>query len=103
LSRPQPTSGIVFFTDQNLSGETIPQALVSASGYPCQKHKDNFALDARDVDWLPQVGRRRWILITKDWRMLQRSVERGAMLAANVRAFVFREQRLRGEVMAEII
>jgi hypothetical protein len=97
------TSRIVFFTDQNLSGETIPQALISSSGYPCQRHRDNFPLDARDVDWLPTVGRRGWILVTKDWRMLQRPLEREAILAANVRAFIFRERNLRGEIMAQII
>lgn len=97
------TSRIVFFCDQNLSGDAIPQALISATGYPCEKHKDNFALDARDVDWLPQIGRRGWILLTRDWQMLRRPIEREAILAANVRAFVFRERSLKGEVMAEII
>jgi PIN domain-containing protein len=97
------TSRIVFFADQNLSGDAIPQALIDSTGYPCQKHKDNFALDAHDVDWLPQIGRRGWILVAKDWRMLQRPIERQAILASNVRAFIFRERSLKGQIMAEII
>ncbi len=97
------TSRIVFFADQNLSGDAIPQALIDSTGYPCQKHKDNFALDAQDVDWLPKIGQRGWILVAKDWRMLTRPIERQAILAANVRAFIFRERSLKGEVMVEII
>jgi hypothetical protein len=99
----QLTNRIVFFTDQNLSGDTVPQAIIKASGYPCQRHKDNFSINAEDVDWLGPLGDRGWILVTKDWGILKRPVERDALLAAKVRAFVFRERRLKGEVMAEIL
>jgi len=74
-----------------------------ASGYPHQIFADNFRIDARDVDWLPSVGSRGWILVTKDWRIQERPSERAAITNAKVRAFIFRERRLKGEVMAEII
>lgn len=97
------TAGIVFFADQNLTGQTIPNAITKASGRPCYQHRHFFPIEAEDVDWLPYVGQWGWIVITKDWAILETPVEREALLAAGVRAFVFRERRLGGQVMAEIL
>jgi len=97
------TSGIVFFVDQNLSGRIIPEAIARASNRPCHKHKDFFPIDAEDIDWLPSVGRWGWILITRDWGILQKPTERDALLASGVRAFVFRERNIKGEVIAAIL
>jgi hypothetical protein len=46
------------------------------------------------VDWLPEIGRRGWILITKDSKIMRKESERRALLAANVRAFIFKDKVL---------
>jgi hypothetical protein len=97
------TCRIVFFVDQCLAGTAIPQALTNSSGYPSQRHVDNFDIRAKDEFWLPKVGARGWILVTKDWRIQQRPILREAIMNANVRAFVFREQRLSLGVMVAIL
>jgi hypothetical protein len=97
------TSRIVFFLDQCLSGDALPRAVVEFSGYPVQKHRNNFPVTAKDPEWLLPIGRRGWILITKDWQIQERPLLREAILNAGVRAFVFRETRLKGEVMIAIL
>jgi hypothetical protein len=53
------------------------------------------------VDWLPEVGRRGWIVLSKDLNIRVNEPERRALLEANVRAFLFSQQQVPGDVMAE--
>lgn len=64
-------------------------------------HKDHFAPDAKDEDWLREVGRRRWVVLTKDKMLRYRETETAALLAAKVRAFVLTSGNLRADEMAE--
>jgi hypothetical protein len=41
-----------------------------------------------DVDWLPHVGARKWLLITKDENIRKRPIEVRALIGAKVKAFV---------------
>ena len=49
---------------------------------------DTFGTGTLDVDWLPEVGARGWILITKDKNIRKRETELRALKQAGVRAFV---------------
>jgi 2-phosphoglycerate kinase len=55
------------------------------------------------VDWLPYIGRWRWILVTKDWNIQANPTERNAIINAGVRAFVVRAQRLSRNVIIELL
>lgn len=46
--------------------------------------------DTRDRDWLPEVGRRGWVVLTADYRMRYRERERDALMEHGVRAFILR-------------
>lgn len=72
-----------------------------AHGLSVEIHKDHFAADARDADWLTIVGRRRWVVLTKDDRIRYRQTERAAFMAAKVRAFVLTSGNLKAHEMAE--
>jgi hypothetical protein len=63
---------------------------------------DHFAADAKDAEWLPVVGAKRWIVLTKDDRIRYREHEREALLASGVRAFVLTNRNLSGDEMASI-
>ena len=69
----------------------------------CHVHDDHFAPDALDEDWLRQAGAAGWVVITKDTRIRYRETERAALLAANVRAFVFTTADLNGAEMADMV
>jgi hypothetical protein len=57
---------------------------------------ETFGTGTLDVDWLPQVGRREWILITKDKNIRKREIELRALKQSRVRAFVLTAGGLKG-------
>jgi PIN domain-containing protein len=93
----------VFFTDQCLSGKAIADAIRIVSSCRTEVFADHFKLDTRDVNWLPEIGRKGWILVTKDWRIQQRPLERAAIINAGVRAFVLREASLSRRGIVELL
>jgi hypothetical protein len=64
---------------------------------------DTFGTGTQDVDWLPQVGARGWILITKDQNIRKREIELRALKQAGVRAFVLTAGGMKGEDQARVI
>jgi predicted nuclease of predicted toxin-antitoxin system len=62
-----------------------------------------FGTGTHDVDWLPKVGKRGWILITKDKNIRKREIELRALKQARVRAFVLTATHLRGEEQARVL
>jgi len=63
-------------------------------------HRDYFADNADDVDWLPEVARKGWVILTKDqfnW------LERQAIINAGGRAFLLIPGRLPGAEQVAII
>ena len=44
--------------------------------------RDTFGTGAQDVEWLPEVGARRWVLITKDKQIRRREIELRALRQA---------------------
>jgi hypothetical protein len=94
---PEPT---VFFIDRSLGKKIVARAL-RETGERVEIHDDHFAPDARDEVWLIEVGRRGWIVLTKDDRIRYRITERTAFVSAKVKAFVLTSTQLHGAEMAE--
>ncbi len=80
----------------------MPQALRDA-GAAVETHDDHFPQGALDREWLPEVGERGWVLITKDREIRYRAAEREALLDAGVGAFVLRTRGLSGPENAQIL
>lgn len=81
---------MVFFVDNNLSVN-----LARAMGHLSDKkvehlkdHKDQFAENAPDEDWLPWVGQTGRILLTRDLNIAKRPGERKALLDHGIRGFL---------------
>ena len=70
----------VYFTDRDL-GNRFPEILKSA-GLAVEQHKDHFASDALDEEWLTGVSARNWIVLTRDRhiRYKPNELNAGAML-----------------------
>jgi hypothetical protein len=75
--------------DRALGTGTIAEALRRA-GCAVEIHDQHFPQAAKDTEWLPEVGRRRWVVLTKDHHIRTRQNELVALLSANVAAFVHR-------------
>jgi hypothetical protein len=92
---------LVFFIDRSLGGRLVAQALRGA-GAKVEIHDDHFPQDTPDVDWLTEVGRRGWVVLSKDERIRRNPLERAALKQAGVRAFFLTKQGLTGPEMAAL-
>jgi predicted nuclease of predicted toxin-antitoxin system len=91
----------IFFIDRCLGNKLIVETLRTA-GVSVEIHDDHFGKNTQDVDWIPEIGRRGWIILTKDARIGKNQIERLAVADARVRMFVLVSQNLSGADMANI-
>jgi len=83
-----------------LESKTVIEALVDA-GLAIQLHGDLFAPDCPDVEWLPEVAKNRWALLTKDKGIRRRPIERQALLIPGARSFILTAGEVTGQEIAE--
>ena len=89
-----------FFIDRCLGFHVVPNALRLA-GYAVETHDSHFSRTGPDEDWLALVGKRQWIAITKDRRILTR--ELSVANQHRVALFVLIARQMTGPQMAETI
>jgi len=82
----QPPDPPVFFVDRCLGAHVVPTAIRSA-GYAVELHSTHFEQDAPDDVWIPEVGRRHWIILTKDRHIRSNRIEIEALMAAGTPSF----------------
>ncbi len=66
-------------------------------------HDDYFPVDAEDRHWLREVGRRGWIVISKDKHFQHRELEIAAIADANVRVYKITGGNMQGSEIAELL
>ncbi|MCY4388977.1 MAG: hypothetical protein OXC18_17940 [Desulfurellaceae bacterium] len=98
-TRPE---GPPFFLDQSLGDKVVAQAL-RQQGCRVELLKEHFEIDVLDEEWLPEVGRRGWLILTKDDRIRRRPAEREALMQSGARAFILPSGNMSGEDMASAI
>jgi ribonucleotide monophosphatase NagD (HAD superfamily) len=81
--------------DRALGTGTIAEALRRA-GCTVEIHDQHFPKAAKDTEWLPEVRRRRWVVLTKDHHIRTRQNELVALLSAGVAPFVLTSADLTG-------
>jgi predicted nuclease of predicted toxin-antitoxin system len=89
-----------FFVDRCL-GRSVGLALREA-GLQVELHADHFADDADDETWIGVVGKRGWVVLTKDKAIRTRPVELHAVVVAKVRMFRLSSGNMKGEEMARL-
>ena len=98
MNQLQPTT---FFIDRCLGTKSIVEALREIN-ISVEIHDDHFKQNALDVDWLSEIGKRGWVILTKDANIGKNPIERMAVASANIRMFVLASQNLSGSDMADI-
>lgn len=98
IKKNQP---ITFFIDRCLGNRIIVETLKN-TGITVEIHDDHFPQNAQDVDWLPEVGKRGWVILTKDAAISKNSLERMAVTHARIKLFTLASQSLSGQDMADI-
>lgn len=71
-----------------------------AAGQTIELHGDHFAQDCEDSVWVPQVGARGWVILTKDRRIKSNQIEIASLIRANTYCFNLVSASLTGQQMA---
>ena len=93
--KKDPLETAVFFIDRSVGKKTVARPLRDA-GLKVELHDDHFPQDAPDEEWLTEIGRRRWCVITRDDRIRYRHLEAQAVRSAKVAMFVIVSKNLTG-------
>ena len=72
------------------------------AGARVEEHDDHFAQDAPDAEWIPDVARRGWIILTKDKNIRRRAGEREAILLSSARVFTLTSGNMRAAEMSTL-
>jgi len=62
---PKPPEVVTFFLDRTLGKKIVASALRRA-GVKVETHDDHFPPDAKDPEWLKEVGAKGWVVLTND-------------------------------------
>lgn len=95
-------ASLTFFLDHQIGRYVVADAL-RAAGARVEVHLDHFPGDKPDAEWIPEVGRRVWVLITKDQNIRRNPLERHAYEIAKLRGFVVTGKDLSGKELAELL
>jgi hypothetical protein len=95
-------ASLTFFLDHQIGRYHVAEAL-RAAGARVEVHLDHFAGDMPDVDWIPEVARRNWVLVTKDQNIRRNPMERNAYEAAKLRGFVVTGKDMSGAELGELL
>ena len=96
----RPLDLVEIFIDRSL-GKKIALPLVEA-GAIVHLHDDHFEQNVEDEIWLTEVGKRNWLVLTKDQWIRRRPIERDALLNAELKVFCFMSGNVPFAEMAEI-
>lgn len=89
---PEP-AGPVLFIDRDLWSHKLDEALRHA-GVPFEAHRDHFADDVPDPQWLRAVGQRGWAVVTRDKAIRRRPNELAAVRQARMHVFALTSGKL---------
>ncbi len=65
-------------------------------------HDDHFAQNVSDEEWLADVGRKGWIVLTKDEKIRSRKLELQAVKNHSIGMFLLTAGNMTGEQMADL-
>ena len=102
VKKKDPLEKAVFFIDRSVGKKSVAEPLRGA-GLTVELHDDHFPQDALDEEWLVEVGRRKWCVLTRDDRIRYRRVEAAAVRSAKVAMFVIVSKNLTGPQTAEVV
>jgi hypothetical protein len=95
-------ASLTFFLDHQIGRYIVADAL-RAAGANVEAHLAHFSGDAPDLDWIPAVGKRGWVLITKDQNIHRNPLERAAYEAAKLRGFIVTGKDMGGRELADLL
>lgn len=99
---PSPGAGPTLFIDRDAWSRKLDEAL-RAAGIPFVAHRDVFADATPDAVWLAEVGRRGWIVMTRDQNIRRRPNELAAVREARIHLFALTSGNLSAADTAALV
>lgn len=96
MKPPEPWT---FFIDRSL-GRDVVAAPLKQAGLAVEIHDDHFPQNTPDTVWLREVGRRGWVVLSKDKDIGRNLLELRAILEGQVACFQLGRGDLGGAAMA---
>lgn len=90
---------ITFFTDECL-GRYVPNALREA-GLCVELYIECFEQGVWDVDWIPAIAQRGWVILTRDEWIGRRTLEQVAIAKSQAKVFVMVSPNVTAQSIAE--
>lgn len=97
----QRLSEATFYVDECLGRHDVANAL-RTNGWTVEPWHAHFESGTPDEVWLPFVGEKGWVALTKDKAIRRREAELDAVIAHGVRMFALPNGSLSGQQMAEL-
>lgn len=101
----RPLEPYVFLIDRCLGRKSVPEAMLKH----IRKNErivlldEHFPQNTADEVWIPSVGSKGWIILTKDENIQRRPNEQSAFVAASTAVFVFTRGGVKGDRSAQSI
>ena len=95
-------AALTFFFDYQMGRYVVADAL-RAAGVRVEVHIDHFPMNAPDIEWIPLVAQRDWVLITKDQHIHRNMLERETYRDAGLRGFVLTGDNMSGADQATLL
>jgi hypothetical protein len=93
----------VIVLDENICFSDLQDAIRSA-GVSCELLTDHFPPGTPDATWLTQIGKRGWILLSKDLAIEKNNLEYIALTNMRVGAFFIRSREMpKREIIACVV
>lgn len=64
-------------------------------------HETHFPPDCEDIAWIPEVGKRGWVILTKDAEIRNNQLKLITLLQASTATFILSAKKLSGPEMAQ--
>lgn len=97
---PSQPEEFVLYLDENLCNTSAILEALQMSGIRFERHLSHFTRGTPDEEWLPLIGRNKWVLLTADKRIRYNLLEKRALEKNSVREFVFSSGNMSGQEMA---
>ena len=95
-------ASLTFFLDHQIGRYQVAEALRTA-GAKVEVHLDHFPGNMPDIEWIPEVARHAWVLITKDQNIRRNPLERAAYESAKLRGFVATGKDMNAKELSDLL
>jgi len=82
-------------------GQKVIAERLRQCGVQVEIHDDHFPQNAQDEDWISEVGKSGWVVLTKDDRIRYRPAALAAYRRHYVKVFVFGSGEMKAQEMAD--